>query len=106
LRTRCGNAINGDLAKRYDYVDRALPDGELDKVVDTLYSSRTLEDVIYRAELDGKEVIHTLTRAQPPGWTRYARRSTPTSGARPPGRPRTRAPGDQTASWEGRPLLT
>ena len=41
-----------------------------------LYSSRTLEDVIYRDELeqlqarrDGLEVVHTLTRAQPPGWT-------------------------------------
>ena len=39
-----------------------------------LYSSRTLEDVIYREELDelaaartGVEVIHTLTRAQPDG---------------------------------------
>jgi ferredoxin-NADP reductase len=41
-----------------------------------LYSSRTLEDVIYRAELDrlDAEVIHTLTRKQPPGWTGYARR--------------------------------
>jgi ferredoxin-NADP reductase len=39
-----------------------------------LYSSRTLADVIYRAELEGKEVIHTLTRAQPPGWMGYARR--------------------------------
>ena len=39
-----------------------------------LYSSRTLEDVIYRAELGGEEVVHTLTRAQPPGWTGYARR--------------------------------
>ena len=37
-----------------------------------LYSSRTLDDVIYRAELDhparGVEVIQTLTRHQPPGW--------------------------------------
>ena len=41
-----------------------------------LYSSRTLEDVIYRAELEGigAEVVHTLTRGQPPGWTGYARR--------------------------------
>jgi ferredoxin-NADP reductase len=43
-----------------------------------LYSSRTLEDVIYRSELDeaaeGVEVFHTLTREQPPGWTGYARR--------------------------------
>ena len=44
-----------------------------------LYSSRTYEDVLYREELDslahdGFEVVHTLTRAQPPGWTGYARR--------------------------------
>lgn len=43
-----------------------------------LYSSRTLDDVIYRAELDepaaGVEVVHTLTRAQPPGWSGYSRR--------------------------------
>jgi len=39
-----------------------------------LYSSRTLEDVIYREELEGEEVFHTLTRAQPPGWTGYSRR--------------------------------
>jgi ferredoxin-NADP reductase len=43
-----------------------------------LYSSRTLNDVIYRAEFDqpasGVEVIHTLTRNQPPGWSGYARR--------------------------------
>jgi ferredoxin-NADP reductase len=43
-----------------------------------LYSSRSLDDVIYRAELaepaDGVEVVHTLTRAQPAGWTGYARR--------------------------------
>lgn len=43
-----------------------------------LYSSRSIEDVIYRAELDepsdGVEVVHTLTRRQPPGWTGFARR--------------------------------
>jgi ferredoxin-NADP reductase len=41
-----------------------------------LYSSRTREDVIYRDELEslGLEVVHTLTREQPPGWTGYARR--------------------------------
>ena len=31
-----------------------------------LYSSRTLKDVIYRAELDGEEVVHTLTRVSTP----------------------------------------
>ena len=46
-----------------------------------LYSSRSWEDVIYRDELErlasathGPEVVHTLTRSQPPGWTGYARR--------------------------------
>jgi ferredoxin-NADP reductase len=45
-----------------------------------LYSSRTLPDVIYRAELDsygdgdGLSVGYTLTRAQPSGWTGYAGR--------------------------------
>jgi len=45
-----------------------------------LYSSRTLEDVIFRQELDslasrdGLAIFHTLTRGQPKGWTGYARR--------------------------------
>jgi ferredoxin-NADP reductase len=41
-----------------------------------LYSSRTLDEVIYRDELEtiGEEVVHTLTREQPRGWTGYARR--------------------------------
>jgi ferredoxin-NADP reductase len=46
-----------------------------------LYSSRSFDDIIFREELerlaaagDGLEVRHTLTRAQPPGWTGYARR--------------------------------
>ena len=46
-----------------------------------LYSSRTWEEIIYRDELerlagqpDGPEVIHTLTRAHPPGWKGYTRR--------------------------------
>jgi ferredoxin-NADP reductase len=43
-----------------------------------LYSSRALADVIYRAELEenagGVEVVHTLTRERPPGWTGHARR--------------------------------
>ncbi len=46
-----------------------------------LYSSHSLEQVIYRDELerlaargDGLEVFHTLTREQPAGWTGYSRR--------------------------------
>jgi len=44
-----------------------------------LLSSRTIEDVIYREELEalsggGFEVVHTLTRSQPPGWGGYSRR--------------------------------
>jgi ferredoxin-NADP reductase len=49
-----------------------------DVPVRLLYSSRTLGDVIYRAELDepadGVEVSYTLTREQPAGWTGYTRR--------------------------------
>jgi ferredoxin-NADP reductase len=46
-----------------------------------LYSSRSIDDVIYAQELerlaadgDAFEVAHTLTRSQPQGWTGYARR--------------------------------
>jgi ferredoxin-NADP reductase len=43
-----------------------------------LYSSRRLEDVIYRDELsvrlEGLKVSYTLTRSQPAGWAGYARR--------------------------------
>jgi ferredoxin-NADP reductase len=46
-----------------------------------LLSSRTIDDVIYREELARKtaadatlEVVHTLTRAQPPDWQGYGRR--------------------------------
>jgi ferredoxin-NADP reductase len=41
-----------------------------------LYSSRTWDDVIYRDELEtlGLEVVYTLTREHPPGWTGYSRR--------------------------------
>ena len=46
-----------------------------------LYSSRDLEDVIFRDELerleaagDGLTVTYALTRAQPAGWAGYARR--------------------------------
>jgi len=46
-----------------------------------LFSSRHLEEIIYREELDelasngdGLEVFHTLTRSQPAGWSGFARR--------------------------------
>jgi ferredoxin-NADP reductase len=43
-----------------------------------LLSSRSHDEVIYRAELDGLgegiRVVHTLTREQPAGWDGYARR--------------------------------
>jgi ferredoxin-NADP reductase len=45
-----------------------------------LYSARSQPDVIYRTELDkphdGVEVLYTLTRQQPPGWTGHAGRVT------------------------------
>jgi ferredoxin-NADP reductase len=54
--------------------DRSRRDVE----VRLLYSSRSLADVIYRAELEhpgqGVEVVHTLTREQPPCWRGYSRR--------------------------------
>jgi ferredoxin-NADP reductase len=46
-----------------------------------LYSARSLDDAIYREELErlaspdgGAEVLYTLTRVQPPGWTGFGRR--------------------------------
>jgi len=46
-----------------------------------LYSARTLDEVIYREELERLateqpelDVVYTLTRGQPEGWTGYARR--------------------------------
>jgi ferredoxin-NADP reductase len=46
-----------------------------------VYSSRSLDDVIYREELDAMarrdsnlRVVHTLTRNQPRGWAGYQRR--------------------------------
>jgi ferredoxin-NADP reductase len=46
-----------------------------------LFSSRHAEEIIYRDELDdlaaagdGFEVIHTITRSRPTGWTGYDRR--------------------------------
>jgi len=49
-----------------------------------LYSSRDFDDIIYYNELEklrtasnGVQVLHTLTRSQPPGWKGYARRIDP-----------------------------
>lgn len=46
-----------------------------------LYSSREREETIFAEELDrlaasdgSLEVVHTLTRFEPPGWTGYSRR--------------------------------
>jgi ferredoxin-NADP reductase len=46
-----------------------------------LYSARSIDDVIYRAEIDrlaadgsGLDAAYTLTRAQPAGWSGYDRR--------------------------------
>jgi ferredoxin-NADP reductase len=49
-----------------------------DVAVRMLYSSRSLDDVIYRSELAepaaGVEIVQTLTREQPHDWAGYARR--------------------------------
>jgi ferredoxin-NADP reductase len=47
-----------------------------------LYSARSQDDLIYRDELEqlsgnGLTVVYTLTDAQPPRWTGYARRVDP-----------------------------
>ena len=46
-----------------------------------LYSARSLPDVIYRSELSvpepGVEIIYTLTRQQPPGWSGHTGRVNP-----------------------------
>jgi ferredoxin-NADP reductase len=52
-----------------------------DVPVRLLYSSRTLPDVIYHDELgqrhDAVQVVYTLTRSQPQGWTGHTGRITP-----------------------------
>jgi ferredoxin-NADP reductase len=57
--------------------ERAVAHSDVDMRL--LLSSRTWDDVIYREELErlmggGLTVTHTLTRAQPEGWSGYARR--------------------------------
>src|ERR687898_926064 len=54
---------------------------ESDATCRLLYSSRSREETIFADELDrlaasdsSLEVVHTLTRSQPPGWTGYDRR--------------------------------
>lgn len=57
---------------------RQREDTGSDVPVRLLYSARTRSELIYRDELDGPhdgvEIIYTLTREQPAGWTGYARR--------------------------------
>jgi len=61
------------ILRQRQYISSSAP-------VRLLYSARSLPDVIYRAELDtprdGVEVIYTLTRQQPPGWTGHVGRVT------------------------------
>jgi ferredoxin-NADP reductase len=51
-----------------------------DAAIRLLYSSRSYDEIVYRDELDRLgasgwlAVAHTLTRAQPPGWTGHSRR--------------------------------
>ena len=74
--------VGGRLGRRAADGDAAAPRGRGERRADARcsVSSRTLDDVIYRDELRAPEpatassVVHTLTRAQPPGWTGYARR--------------------------------
>ena len=63
-----------------------------------LVSSRSWEDILFRAELErlarsGLTVVHTLTASRPPGWTGYARRvdADMLAESAPPRPPRPRA---------------
>jgi len=59
---------------------RSAPERRAQVPVRLLYSARTLKDVIYRDELQriadspDVEVIFTLTRRLPPGWSGFSRR--------------------------------
>jgi ferredoxin-NADP reductase len=60
---------------------RARVESGGDVPVRYLSSARSYEDVIYRSELEdvdsgesGVEIVHTLTRSHPPGWTGPTRR--------------------------------
>jgi ferredoxin-NADP reductase len=60
-------------------IARSRAQGGANAPMRLLYSSRSFDEVIYREELEslagnGFEVVHTLTREQPPGWSGYARR--------------------------------
>ena len=77
-----------------------------DVPVRLLYSARTPSELIYRDELDvhhdGVEVIYTLTRQQPAGWTGYARRvdrALLAETAWPAERTRSRSCAGRQASW-------
>jgi enoyl-CoA hydratase/carnithine racemase len=51
-----GNDIDGDLAERYGYVNRALPDAELDQFVDTL--ARRIARFDKQAIIDIKRLVN------------------------------------------------
>jgi ferredoxin-NADP reductase len=57
---------------------RANQGGETQVPTRLLYSARTVDDIIYRKELDAVSdpfaVTYTLTRSAPEGWTGYGRR--------------------------------
>ena len=54
-----GNDIDGDLAERYGYVNRSLPDGDLDRFVDSLarriatFDKQAIADIKRLASLSG-----------------------------------------------------
>jgi len=54
-----GNDIGGDLAERYGYVNRSLPDGDLDQFVDSLarriatFDKQTIADIKRLASVSG-----------------------------------------------------
>jgi hypothetical protein len=75
------NDFDGDTAERYGYVNRALPDAELDGFVDAL--ARRIASFDQRAITTAKNFVNQVSRCHPP-----TRSSTPS----PPLRPRSRGP--------------
>lgn len=60
---------------------RAIRNAGGDVPTTLIFSSRSFEEILFRTELDrlaaddpSLRVVHTLTRAQPAGWTGYGRR--------------------------------
>jgi len=76
-----GNDINGDLAERYGYVNRSLPDAELDKFVDTLARRISSFD---KQTIGRSSTLSISPRSRPIASSRHSgKRSLPPSSVQP-----------------------